>query len=377
MARHWTINGRFLAQPMTGVQRYAYEVVRALDQLLAESSGSARDLEVELLVPPDAKASLDLAAIRTRTVGRLRRYAWEQAELPAHARGGLISLCNTGPILHRKQILCIHDVNTRTCPRSYAWRFRAAYRVLLPALGRTAHTITTVSAYSAGELARLGIRSRDRIVVAPGGHDHVLRWQPERSARVERAIAPNTIVIIGSPAPHKNSGFLLEMSTRLASAGLCLAIVGAADPRVYNVAEGDPAVGNALWLGRATDGELAALLEGCMCLAFPSLVEGFGLPPLEAMALGCPVVTSDRASMPEICGDAALYASPEDADAWLDRFMELHRSPGLRRQMIARGRARAESFRWKHTAGCYLRAMAEADGVAGPAEICRSPVAVS
>jgi glycosyltransferase involved in cell wall biosynthesis len=118
---------------------------------------------------------------------------------------------------------------------------------------------------------------------------------------------------------------------------------------------------------------LAALLQNCLCLAFPSLVEGFGLPALEAMALGCPVVVSDRASLPEICGDAALYASPEDADAWFSRFMELATKPALRERMIARGRAAASRFSWAASAERYLQAMAVIDGVAYRATMKPAP----
>ncbi|TJV24682.1 MAG: glycosyltransferase family 4 protein, partial [Mesorhizobium sp.] len=100
----------------------------------------------------------------------------------------------------------------------------------------------------------------------------------------------------------------------------------------------------------------------CLCLAFPSLVEGFGLPPLEAMALGCPVVMSDRASLPEIGGDAVLYASPCDENAWFDCFMRLVHEEGLRTKLIARGRARAARFQWAASAQRYLELMASVDG---------------
>ncbi|ODT08702.1 MAG: hypothetical protein ABS58_01615 [Mesorhizobium sp. SCN 65-20] len=103
-----------------------------------------------------------------------------------------------------------------------------------------------------------------------------------------------------------------------------------------------------------------------MCLAFPSFAEGFGLPPLEAMALGCPVVVSDRASLPEICGDAALYAAPDDADAWLSRFVKLRKSPRLRDDLVARGKDRTLRYRWDTSAELYLMAMLESDGLLEP-----------
>ena len=97
------------------------------------------------------------------------------------------------------------------------------------------------------------------------------------------------------------------------------------------------------------------------CLAFPSFTEGFGLPPLEAMALGCPVIATDRASLPEICGEAALFASPTDPEAWFRQLIRLRSSASLRAQLVAKGRLRAKLFSWAKSAELYLELMARAD----------------
>ena len=100
MARRWIINGRFLLGPMTGVQRYAHETVGALDALVAEQHPLARGLELEILGPPGAEMSRRPEAIAIRSVGRFGGHAWEQAVLPANLNGGgLLSLCNTGPLM--------------------------------------------------------------------------------------------------------------------------------------------------------------------------------------------------------------------------------------------------------------------------------------
>ncbi|WP_099864342.1 glycosyltransferase family 4 protein [Pararhizobium haloflavum] len=363
MTRRWIVNGRFLAQPVTGVQRYAHEIVTALDRLMASGQLLTRDLEIEVLAPPNADHVLALKTIPIRRVGYLTGHAWEQAALPtAVASGGLLSFCNTGPITVGRQIVCIHDTNVFSWPQSYSLAFRALYRQLLPRLGRSAANVATVSHYSAGELVTHGVATADRILVAPNGHDHAARWRPAHSAATRAIAGRDLIVMIGSPAPHKNMRLMLDMAERLKELGLRIAIVGMSNPRVFSETAMRQPVDNVLWLGRLSDAEMAALLKDSLCLAFPSFVEGFGLPPLEAMALGCPVVVSDRASLPEICADAALYAAPDDADAWLDQFRRLLMFPALRLDLAARGRARAGHFRWEMSAEAYLLAMARADG---------------
>jgi glycosyltransferase involved in cell wall biosynthesis len=366
MRRTWIINGRFLTQPATGVQRYGLEVVRALDRHLAERHPLSRNLALELVAPHGTPSPSGLNVIAFRTAGRASGHLWEQAELPRLARaGGLLSLCNTGPLALRKHIVCIHDANTHTCPHSYTLAFRTLYRALHPALGRTAARITTVSRYSARRLAQYGIGARRSITLAPNGQEHALRWIPSHSAATRAVAGPNTVVLVGSAAPHKNIGLILAMADRLEQAGLDVAVTGLHDSRVLKGYQGrQPSLaGPVTWLGRVSDNELAALLRDSLCLAFPSLEEGFGLPALEAMTLGCPVVVSNRASLPELCGDAALYASPYDGEAWLDAFVSLRNNVALREQLAARGRSRAQLYRWARTAEIYLKEMARIDGV--------------
>ena len=372
MARRWTINGRFLSQPTTGVQRYAREVVHSLDALIAEQEPLARGLELSLRCPPGS-GDIPLAFIERREIGRTSGHVWEQVQLASSLDGsGLLSLCNTGPLLSRKHIVCIHDANVWNAPQSYSLAFKLLYRNLLPGLGKTACGISTVSNYSLDELVRRGVIPAERAFVAPNGHEHALRWKPEHSAQTRLAASRETVVLIGSAAPHKNVDLLLNMADRLGEAGLRIAIVGMSDSRVFRSGTARTEARNIHWLGRVSDGELAALLRDSLCLAFPSLTEGFGLPALEAMAVGCPVVVSDRASLPEVCGGAALFAPPDDPNAWFDSFAQLRGSQAVRLQMIGKGRARASAYSWRATALRYLKAMAAADGVDAEAKIVRA-----
>src|SRR5688500_2359466 len=107
MARKWSINGRFLTQPITGVQRYALEVVRALDKHLADGHKLSRGRALEIVCPAGGYALSELRTIRVRSAGTMAGHTWEQTILPGLAHTGLISLCNTGPLLVRRHIVCI------------------------------------------------------------------------------------------------------------------------------------------------------------------------------------------------------------------------------------------------------------------------------
>ena len=363
MARYWSINGRFLTQPLSGVQRYAQEIVRGLDALVSEGHPLAQDLELEVVTPPGAVRPLELNAIGIRSAGRRGGHAWEQLSLPKAPRGGLLSLANAGPVAARKHIVCIHDVNTRLTPTSYSPQFRALYRILVPALGRSAARVTTVSHFSADQLVGFRIAGRGKMAVIPNGHEHALTWQARHSLTTERAGGASTILLLGSPAPHKNMQMLLGLADQLAAMGLRLAIIGKVDSRVFAKTAPQTDAPNVIWLGGVSDDELAAMMADCLCLAFPSLTEGFGLPVLEAMARGCPVVSTNRASLPEVCGEAALLASPTEPAAWLAHFQRLKQDPALRAVLIERGHAQANRFRWKKSAEIYLRLMARLDGL--------------
>lgn len=369
----WFINGRFLSQPATGVQRYAEEIVRALDEVLAEQDGPRARLKAELLCPPGSRELPGLKTISCRWVGHGTGHVWEQTSLPLFVKGGLISLGNTGPLALSKQILCIHDVNPRLFPQSYSKAFRILYRALLPALGRSAAAVATVSRYSASQLQHFGIAPASKIRVMPNGSEHIRRWKPRHSNITRDAAGPGTVVLIGSPAPHKNMALMLRLAGQFHSLGLRLAIAGALDTKVFkNGAAGKIApeavlpetAGSVIWLGRVSDDELAALLRDSLCLAFPSYVEGFGLPALEAMVVGCPVIASDRASIPEVCGSAALYASPGDEAGWLGHILRLQADPVLRRELSGMGQAQAKKFSWRKSAQLYLGLMNELDASA-------------
>ena len=266
-----------------------------------------------MLAPKGPDSIPAMRSIEVRRVGPLGGHLWEQAVLPSRWRGPLLNLCNTAPAMRGDQVVCIHDANVHRMPDSYGRGFRMLYRTLQPMLARRAARIATVSHDAARQLAQhLPVRVED-VVVLPNGHEHALRWRREAATVFDAEPQRRPFVLLlGSRARHKNAGLVLGLAGALDRMGVDLLVAGsrAAIFAAERAADGP----NIRALGPVTDDDLALLFSRALCLAFPSFTEGFGLPIVEAMALGCPVVSSDRASMPEVCGDAALMASPDSGN---------------------------------------------------------------
>src|SRR3989338_328116 len=167
------INGRFLVQPVSGVQRYAREVVLALDGLLAAGEIDCDRYAFEIVVPAGAGNLPSLEHITIRSSGSLRGQAWEQFVLPVISRGGwLLSLCNVGPLFKPRHIVTIHDASVFAFPEAYSTGFRSWYQLALPILTHTAARIITDSRFSEGELVRYCKPSPGKVAVVHLGVDH-------------------------------------------------------------------------------------------------------------------------------------------------------------------------------------------------------------
>jgi glycosyltransferase involved in cell wall biosynthesis len=342
------INGRFLTQKTTGVQRYAREITGAIDDILHEEGRTGK-----IIVPTSDHPLPQFKALTVLPAGPGEGYVWEQITLPLRYREPVLNFCNTAPVIRSDQIVCIHDANIHRMPQSFSFLFRNTYRMLHPLLARRGMKVTTVSRYAADELAETLPVSRSDISIMPNGHEHALRWNVAASTIFDRfPTARPFILLLGNRAQHKNAKLILGLAADLDQMGIDLVVAGSS-AGIFAATHAISAA-NIKPVGFVSDDDLAALFANALCLTFPSITEGFGLPIVEAMALGCPVISSDSSCMPEICGDAALLASPHDPEMWLKHIAALQSSPELREQLIARGRIQARSFSWRNSARGYL-----------------------
>ena len=350
------INGRFLSQPVTGVQRYAGEVVSAVDALLDEEPSIRSRWAIEILTTSDYCGPAKWNHISIRRVGRFAGHLWEQIYLPRHLEGRLlIGLTNTGPMRVARQIVTIHDASVAAAPAGYSTSFRTWYKLLIKRLGKKAQRIATDSEFSRGELNRWFDIPSERISVIPLGGEHILRQPSDHRIFDRLNIGDRRFVLsAGSLNPNKNIGALAETATRLQQEGIELIVAGGANAKVFKSVTGN-LPSNIRYLGYIADSELRALYERAICFVFPSKYEGFGLPPLEAMSCGCPVVTSNTASLSEVCGNAVCYIDPGEPRQMSESVMRIVFDESVRLELSRLGKERAATFTWANTAREWLR----------------------
>ena len=348
--RELIVNGRFLDQPTTGVQRYALGICGALDALIAERHPMAADLAVSIARPSKSTLPFPFANIKEVRTGALQGHAWEQLELPFHAKAApLLNLCNVSPLLGRNNLTVVHDANVWLAPDNYSRAFRTIYNVLLPAGIRRSQVWLTVSAYSAEQLVRLRVADRPPDAIVGNGADHILAHDWRRSKFAAADLAKPFVFALGSRSRAKNIALVRSLSPELRANGIGVVIAGDSNARVFG-AGAQPSDHGVVDLGRVNDDDLAYLMRHCLCFLFPSFIEGFGIPPLEAMALGAPVISSNTASMPEVLGNAALYCAPDDRPAWIAAVLRLNDDADLRAELLERGRAQAAHYTWRQSA---------------------------
>jgi glycosyltransferase involved in cell wall biosynthesis len=354
------VNGRFLSQAMTGVQRYAAEMIRALDALVAEGRAPTAIARAEwtLLVPEGTRSELSLQTIRTRAVrGSRNAQLWDQLHLGRAARDGiLLSLANSGPVMHRRHLVVIHDAAVFRHAEFYSRAYATFHRTLGSLLARTAR-IGTVSPFSQRELAHFLTIDADGIGVYPNGADHLDRMVPDETVLDELGLRGRPFFLsLGSLTGNKNIRLAAEALSKLNRPEAVLVVVGGRNDAVFKSARIEGREG-LLAAGRLSDERIAALYRHAAALVFPSLYEGFGIPPLEAMAFGCPVLASTAEAVRETCGDAASYFAPNDADGLADLMVARLQSGPLSQEQRERQRARAAQFTWRRSAQRLLNAV--------------------
>lgn len=325
------VNSRYDSRPVTGVERYASEVIKRLSP------------KVRTVKP-------------RRELRGIQGHLWEQISLPRHIEDGevLWSPANTGPLRVKNQVVTIHDISPLDHPEWFAPVFAAWYQFLMPRLAKRARKVITDSHFSKGRIIERFEIDEGKVISIPCGVDHG-RFRPYSNddtaeIRVKYALPDTYILAVGSLNPRKNLHALLRAWRKIASSldGVQLVIVGSAG-RAFKSLNLDNLPKQVRFLGFINDDDLPLLYAAARCFIFPSYYEGFGLPVLEAMACGVPVIASNAASLPEVLGDAGIQFDPMDVDELATAISRLLDDDMLVRSLVHSGLQRAKLYTWEHT----------------------------
>jgi len=355
------INGRFVTRGVTGVERFASEVLCCIDDLIAAGEFSG---DVKLVIPPNAHCSIGLRRIEVVNYGTRQGHFWEQFDLPRFANGidaDILNLCNTGPVFTRRNsYVVLHDAAIFAVPHAYGLKFRIVYYAMhkLFAL-RKKIKILTVSNFSRSELSRfLGVNENEIAVIGESG-EHILKYACDESLLSKFNLTPKGYaLIVSSRQPAKNTDFVIRAFSNALDHTIPLVIAGGSNKNIFtknNKLECEAESHGFIYVGYVSNEQLRSLYENASCFIFPSLYEGYGLPPQEAMCLGCPVLASNAASLPEVCGDAALFFDPKDEISFRSAFQTFVHSSELRDDLGKRGLQHSSKYKWHTSARSILQ----------------------
>ncbi len=301
------IDGKFLSQKVTGVQRYAREILRELSL--------KDDLKITVAMPKDAEAPCgDYPNCTFVKVGKFTDNVWEQWSLYRYCKKSklpLLCMGNMMPVAYKNSLVVLHDVTFREkhkfCGKLWSWK----YRVLVRSFVYKCRRIITVSDFSASRFLNFYPKFNRRPLVAPSGWEHVSRMQAEPV----KNLPSEFYLAVSSTTENKNFRYIIELAKN--NPGLTFIITG-------NIITGKKTgslhdyiaqnnISNCIFTGYLTDEQLIWLYKHCKGFILPSFYEGFGLPPLEAIAAGCRnIYLSDIPVFHEIYGGVATFFDPED-----------------------------------------------------------------
>lgn len=341
----FVVNGRYLTQKATGVHRYAFEICNELHRM---------GVDFHVAIPQDIDPEYKFE-FKTVRCGTLKTHLWEQISLPRYLKkiGSplLISFTGCGPLNYKNQIITIHDVSHERYPQWFSKNYYRFYHFMMPRIGRKAHAILTVSEFSKSEIVdTLGL-DRDKIHVV---HSNVPFHNKPTEEEILNYHTDETkekyIIAVSSMDPRKNFIRLAEAFNNIEDKTIKLYIIGMRF-KAFNTPDLQKLVGDNIHLpGYIDDKALQGMYQNALISVYPSLYEGFGLPPLESMTYGCPAIVSDIPALREVSGDAALYVNPYDVEDITAKINLLIKDHNLRQSLRLEGLKQIKKYSWKKSA---------------------------
>jgi glycosyltransferase involved in cell wall biosynthesis len=337
------INARFLTQPITGVQRYAVELSLRLKQL---------DSSIEFVCPKNVVQHDIFERLNAKIIGKRIGHLWEQMDLPKYLKKQgsplLLSLSNTAPAFYKNKISTLHDIIYALYPQTCSFSFRLWYRILIPCVLKSSLFIITVSEFSKREISNYFKYPPEKIQVIYNAVDKRFKANKEKNQ-----ISKPYLLSVSSINYHKNYSRMIDAFFNLYKSDKSdveLIIIGGTNQCFSKQSYGLDKNVPISFLGRVNDTELIILYQNAEAFIFPSLYEGFGIPLLEAQACGCPVISSNTASMPEVLGDSAVYFNPTDSSEMKNAMNLIIHNKQLQDSLINKGFLNISRFSWDESA---------------------------
>jgi len=331
------INSRFLTQSITGVQRYAIELSLRLKQL---------DPSIEFVCPHNVLHKDIFDKLDGKIVGSRVGHLWEQVDLPLFLKKQgspvLVNLCNMAPVFYKNNISVLHDIIYKLYPKSCSLSFRLWYLMLVPKIVRTSLALVTVSDFSRKEISDCFRYPMENIYIVHNAVNEKFFPVEKRKGTIRYLLAVSSVVY------HKNYKRMVEAFINLYTTtknDVCLFVIGGTHK---SFAKQDYSVRNIpiRFLGRVSDEKLIELYQNAEAFIFPSLYEGFGIPPLEAQACGCPVISSETTAMPEILGESVVYFDPTDTCEIQNAMFKVINDIQLQKNIREKGFENVSRFSW-------------------------------
>lgn len=321
--RKYAINGKFTTESMGGIQRYAYEILFELDKL-------AKGNDIQLVVPPSGRVS-PLENIEVVAYGNSTGILWEQQDFNRYLKKSnrlSLNLCNTMPLGANDGVAVIHDICYKVKPEFYRGARNKASRSwhckMYSHIIESRCPIVTVSNFSCEEIARVYGVDRGRITVIPSAWQHMNRPVSDESIIEKLGLSDKSYFFtVSSLAPNKNTRWIISVAELMPETQFVIA--GSSKLAETFSRHSD----NVIFPGKVLDEEAKALMSHCKAFLFPTIYEGFGLPPLEAASCGADIVVSDTPCMHEVYGMAATYIDP-----FRPTFVKISQMTGKERQSL-------------------------------------------
>jgi len=342
------VNARFLTQNITGVQRFAIEISKELKKLYKDDI---------IFVTPKNIIHKNLAKeLKVKIIGNKTGHLWEQIDLPRYLNSIdnplLLNLANTAPLFYKNKIVTIHDIAYERFPKNFDWKFKYFYKFLIPNIIKNSKHIITVSEFSKSEIIKFYKVDKNQISVVYNAVNNIFK-------PVNKEYNDKYILAVSSLNYQKNFHSLIKAFNQIEKKDIKLYLVGDINKNFVDIKliEDIEQNKNIVFQGRVSDDELVRLYSNALCFIYPSLYEGFGIPPLEAQSCGTPAIVSNITSLPEVGNESVLYCNPYDIDDMKEKIELLVNDEDLREKLIQIGFENIKRFSWEKSAKKIIEIM--------------------